>query len=67
MNKYNELVTYFGSAGKIAKALGITRAAISRWHGKVPPGRAYQLEVMTHGKFKASELCPQAERNLPTN
>ena len=45
----DEIVRNFGSASNLAKALGITRQAVSRWKGRVPDLRAYQIrEIMAN-------------------
>jgi len=47
-------VDYFGTKAAIADALGIKRSAVSQWGETIPQGRAYQIEVLTGGKLKAS-------------
>jgi hypothetical protein len=42
----SEVVEYFGSHGKVAKALGIKRQAVQAWAENVPPLRAYQLREL---------------------
>lgn len=61
---YDDLITYFGSVPSMAKALGIDRRAIYQWRGTVPPLRAFQIEKITNGKFKASELNPKSNINI---
>jgi hypothetical protein len=56
MNKFDEVVAHFGSKNNLSKALGVTRPAVARWKEYVPKGRAYQIEVLTNGKFKAKDL-----------
>lgn len=36
----------------IARALGITRAAVHKWGALVPPVQARRLHVFTNGKLK---------------
>ena len=43
------VIQHFGSAAKVAKALGISRAAISQWNEIVHELRAFQLEKITNG------------------
>ncbi|WP_051311608.1 Cro/CI family transcriptional regulator [Zooshikella ganghwensis] len=50
-----DVIKYFGSASKLASALGIKPAAISQWKEYIPPLRAYQLEHLTNGKLKANK------------
>jgi hypothetical protein len=40
-------VRHFGSKIKLARALGVTKGAISNWGDVVPEGSAYKLEVLT--------------------
>lgn len=51
--KTREAVHHFGSKASVAKALGISRAAVTRWGEHVPEGRAYQLELITGGALRA--------------
>jgi len=39
----DEAISLFGSASNLAKALGITRQAVSLWGDFVPPLRVYQI------------------------
>ncbi|WP_421283524.1 Cro/CI family transcriptional regulator [Aeromonas veronii] len=48
----HDVLEYFGSTA-IAKAIGISHAAVSKWDATIPQGRAYQIEVLTDGKLKA--------------
>ncbi len=48
-----EAIRHFGSAAKLARALGITRQSIHDWGKRVPQGRAFQIEVLTAGALKA--------------
>ncbi|MBL0654859.1 Cro/Cl family transcriptional regulator [Aeromonas caviae] len=52
--KKQDAIDHFGGAAKLAKALGCKPQAISQWRDHVPQGRAYQIEVLTGGKLKAS-------------
>lgn len=42
----NEAIEIFGSASALAKALGISLAAVSQWGEFVPPLRVYQLQAI---------------------
>ncbi len=53
MNK-KIVIEHFGSITATAKALGISHVAVSKWDETIPQGRAYQIEVLTGGKLKAS-------------
>lgn len=49
----SDLISYFGSRAAVARALGITRAAISAWPERPPLGRQFEIEVLTHGALRA--------------
>jgi DNA-binding transcriptional regulator YdaS (Cro superfamily) len=51
-----ELVDHFGSRTALAKALGVSKSAISEWKGVVPKTRAWQIEVVTDGRFRAAQI-----------
>ena len=48
-----QAIEHFGSASKLARALGITRGAVTNWGDTVPPSRQWELEVLTQGALKA--------------
>jgi predicted transcriptional regulator len=49
--KTSEAIKIFGNKYKIAKALKITRQAVSDWGKVVPPLRVYQIkEIMEKAK-----------------
>jgi hypothetical protein len=39
----------------LAYALGLTRSALYQWK-KIPQGRAFEIQILTGGKFKAVDL-----------
>ena len=45
----DKAINHFGSAASLAKALGLSKAAVSQWGEYVPALRAYQLERITKG------------------
>ncbi len=51
--KIQDAIKHYGSKGAIARALGITKQAVSAWGDRVPEGRAYQIEVLTNGALRA--------------
>jgi len=53
---FAEVLAHFGTQEDMAKALGCARSAISQWRGVFPRLRAYQIEVVTAGRFKAKDL-----------
>ena len=52
--KKDEVLAYFGTQVQLAKALGITQAAVAQWR-EVPMLRQYQLERLTGGALKAQD------------
>lgn len=58
--KTKDAAAYFGSQIRLAKALFITKQAVSGWGGVVPLGRAYQIEILTGGQIKAPRPAPDA-------
>lgn len=56
-------IAHFGSAAELARELGITEAAVSKWGEIIPQGRAYQIQVMTGGKLKADTIKPTPDNN----
>lgn len=58
-----KVIGHFGSATKLACALGVNRSAVSQWvdEGFLPPYRAVQVERLTSGLFKAVDLVKDKE------
>ena len=52
--KKDEVLAYFGTQVQLAKALGISQAAVAQWR-EVPMLRQYQLERLTGGALKAQD------------
>lgn len=52
--KKTDAIKYFGNKANIAKALNIEPQAVYQWGEYVPKGRAFEIELMTKGKLKAS-------------
>lgn len=57
---FKEIYRYFGSYRKLAIALGIRQASVSRWlkSGKIPIKRAIQIEKETNGIIKREFIRP---------
>jgi transcriptional repressor of cell division inhibition gene dicB len=53
---------YFGGNPSLARALGINVRAIYQWDS-IPESRAYQIEVLTNGHFKAEDLIQKITNN----
>lgn len=49
-----QVIEYYDTQEKAAKALDVTQQAIARWvaSGSVPELRQYQIEKITKGKLK---------------
>lgn len=52
----SDVIEFFGSASALASKLGITKQAVSLWGEAIPEGRAWQIESITRGKLKASQM-----------
>lgn len=44
---------HFGNYSKIAKALGISKGAITQWEGEIPEQRQVELHEITKGALRA--------------
>lgn len=51
-----DVVAIFGSKAKVARKLGISKAAVTRWGDTVPKVREWQIEILCRGKLKAERL-----------
>jgi DNA-binding transcriptional regulator YdaS (Cro superfamily) len=58
-----DAIAYFGSQGRLAKAIDISQPAISKWGEDVPTLRAYQIQVITRGELKVD--LPRIEQVNP--
>ena len=61
MNKFDDVVNYFGSQSEMSRQLGITRQAVTLWKtaGFIPAKNAIEIEKITFGKFKAVDLASE--------
>ncbi|ELY4139156.1 Cro/Cl family transcriptional regulator, partial [Cronobacter sakazakii] len=46
------VISHFGSKAAIARALGISQVAVTRWGETVPEKRAARLDHITNGVLK---------------
>jgi DNA-binding transcriptional regulator YdaS (Cro superfamily) len=60
--KTQDAIAHFGSASKLANAVGISRAAVSQWGVYVPPATAALLEKLTNGQLIFDPLVYRHER-----
>jgi DNA-binding transcriptional regulator YdaS (Cro superfamily) len=56
MTNYEQVIQRFGGHAQLAKRLGIKRQAVYKWDGKIPEGRAYQIESITQGEITAQSI-----------
>lgn len=56
MHSFEEVLRHFEGISGLARTLGVTTQAISQWKGEIPENRAYQIEVLSKGHFKATRL-----------
>lgn len=52
--KKSDAIKHFGSQTRLAEAINVSQAAISKWPEDVPELRAYQIEHLTGGELKAN-------------
>lgn len=48
------MLQHFGSAAATARALGITKSAVSQWGLNVPERIAYRVQALTEGRLKVN-------------
>lgn len=60
----NDAIEWAGGKLALAKALGVTHAAVSQWlrEGGLPPARAIELERLTEGGLRAVNLVAEIDR-----
>jgi len=52
-------IQHFGTQGELAKQIGISQVAVSKWKKNgIPPNRAIQIEQLTNGEITRQELRP---------
>lgn len=59
----SDVVKHFGSQAAAARALGIQRAAVSKWPERVPRAWAAQIHFATRGKVPYNP----ADYSMPTS
>lgn len=50
-----DAVKHFRTKSALARALGLTKGAITFWGDVVPRGRAFELQVLTGGALRVDE------------
>lgn len=59
MDALKDFITDFGGINPLAKELGVTPSMIYQWlagRRPVSPRRAAQIQLLSHGRVRASEL-----------
>ena len=56
--KIELIIKHFGNQRKMALRLGVSRQAVGEWLklGTIPANRAIQIEKITNGELKATEI-----------
>ena len=56
--KTKAAIEYFGSRRALAEAVGVSRESVRKWvvAGRLPQGRAYQLQIITGGRLRAESV-----------
>lgn len=47
-----DAVRFFGSKAAVARALGISQVAVTRWGEVIPEGRSLKIEKLTNSELK---------------
>lgn len=61
MNKFNDVITFFGNVTETAKALDVTVQAVCFWRDglrKLSPEKCSAIEVATNGAITRKDLRP---------
>jgi len=63
---YEQIINHFGGIGGLAGALtdtagekGISYQAVHLWKGVIPPNRAFEIQVLSNGKFNADQIIKE--------
>jgi hypothetical protein len=49
------VIKHFGSAARVARALGVSRQAVHKWPDLIPELSALRLDRITEGKLRYDE------------
>lgn len=61
MKGLEKAIKHFGSQSELARAVGISRQAVSKWRSEgVPLSQAIVIERVTNGRVTMKQLCPEA-------
>ena len=53
--KKSEVIEYFGSAARTARAMRISRAAVTMWPDELGDNVSFKVELVTGGQLKSDE------------
>lgn len=57
-----DAIKYYGSQRKLKEILGLrARQTIHAWGEYPPPGRQYQIEILTNGELRAERQMVEAQ------
>lgn len=59
----SDVIKFFGTGAKAARALNIDRTALYQWGELVPESRQYELEVKTNGLLKSDYTIQKLREN----
>lgn len=63
----SHVLDHYGSLNSVAKALGITKSAVSQWPDVIPEGNAYKLQFLTSGVLRVdASLYPSMAKTKPS-
>jgi transcriptional repressor of cell division inhibition gene dicB len=57
-----DVITHFGSPAATARALGITKSAVSQWGDNIPERMAYRVQTVTDGVLTVDPSVYQRKR-----
>ena len=65
----HEAIRWAGGKLALARALGVTHAAVSQWvrEGGLPSARAIQVERMSGGALRAINLVAEVDKEVVRN
>lgn len=50
-----DVLKHFGTVSEVAKAVGVSMAAVSQWGEIIPEKNAYRLQQVTKNKLRVDE------------
>ena len=62
----SDVLKFFKNGSKTARALGITKSAVSQWGEEIPEAMAYRAQTASRGKLKVDPSVYQAPKQDKT-